>query len=155
MRSLVDECTGPAVARWLREQSHDVFSVYDEAQGSLPLDEQEFPYHTKGNRRWAGRIGRDDSAPMGPVTRKGGRILPGDITDFVVSLEHYPGSDPEGCWDIGIRESPTPSAAAASGENPVGRSAAVSDVEKSPGGSPESDGNCLALRQPHFVASYG
>lgn len=33
MRFLVDECTGPAVARWLREQSHEVFSVYDEARG--------------------------------------------------------------------------------------------------------------------------
>lgn len=28
MRFLVDECTGPAVARWLREQSHEVFSVF-------------------------------------------------------------------------------------------------------------------------------
>jgi len=33
MRFLVDECTGPAVARWLREQGHEVFSVYDEARG--------------------------------------------------------------------------------------------------------------------------
>ncbi len=33
MRFLVDECTGPAVARWLREQGHDVFSVFDEARG--------------------------------------------------------------------------------------------------------------------------
>ncbi len=33
MRFLVDECTGPAVARWLREQQHDVFSVYEEARG--------------------------------------------------------------------------------------------------------------------------
>jgi predicted nuclease of predicted toxin-antitoxin system len=33
MRFLVDECTGPSVARWLREQGHDVFSVYDEARG--------------------------------------------------------------------------------------------------------------------------
>jgi len=33
MRFLVDECTGPAVARWLRSRSHDVFSVYDEARG--------------------------------------------------------------------------------------------------------------------------
>lgn len=32
MRFLVDECTGPAVARWLR-QGHEVFSVYDEARG--------------------------------------------------------------------------------------------------------------------------
>lgn len=33
MRFLVDECTGPAVARWLRDQSHAVFSVYEEARG--------------------------------------------------------------------------------------------------------------------------
>ena len=33
MRFLVDECTGPAVARWLREQGHEVFSVYEEARG--------------------------------------------------------------------------------------------------------------------------
>ena len=33
MRFLVDECTGPAVARWLRQQGHDVFSVYEEARG--------------------------------------------------------------------------------------------------------------------------
>jgi len=33
MRFLVDECTGPFVAKWLREQAHDVFSVYDSARG--------------------------------------------------------------------------------------------------------------------------
>lgn len=33
MRFLVDECTGPAVAQWLRNQSHEVFSVYDESPG--------------------------------------------------------------------------------------------------------------------------
>ena len=33
MRFLVDECTGPRVAQWLRDQSYEVFSVYDEARG--------------------------------------------------------------------------------------------------------------------------
>ncbi len=33
MRFLVDECTGPAVARWLRQRGHEVFSVYEEARG--------------------------------------------------------------------------------------------------------------------------
>src|SRR4030042_5860909 len=28
-----DECTGPAVAHWLRQREHEVFSVYDEARG--------------------------------------------------------------------------------------------------------------------------
>lgn len=34
MRFLVDECTGPSVARWLREQKHEVFSVYEEVRGA-------------------------------------------------------------------------------------------------------------------------
>ena len=38
MRFLVDECTGPAVASWLRDQNHDVFSVFDEARG---LDDED------------------------------------------------------------------------------------------------------------------
>jgi predicted nuclease of predicted toxin-antitoxin system len=33
MRFVVDECTGPKVATWLRGKSYDVFSVYDEARG--------------------------------------------------------------------------------------------------------------------------
>lgn len=38
MRFLVDECTGPAVARWLTDQGHDAFSVFDEAPG-IPDEE--------------------------------------------------------------------------------------------------------------------
>jgi len=38
MRFLVDECTGPAVAQWLREQRHDVFSIYEQARG---IDDDE------------------------------------------------------------------------------------------------------------------
>jgi predicted nuclease of predicted toxin-antitoxin system len=34
VRFLVDECTGPKVAKWLREQGHEVFSVYDESRGT-------------------------------------------------------------------------------------------------------------------------
>jgi len=33
MRFLVDESTGPYVARWLREKGYEVFSVYDDARG--------------------------------------------------------------------------------------------------------------------------
>lgn len=33
MRFLVDECTGPVVARWLRAQGHEVYSVYEQARG--------------------------------------------------------------------------------------------------------------------------
>jgi len=38
MRFIVDECTGPFVAHWLREQGHDVFSVYEEARGMVDND---------------------------------------------------------------------------------------------------------------------
>ena len=38
MRFLVDECTGPAVVRWLRDHSHDVFSVFHEARGASDDD---------------------------------------------------------------------------------------------------------------------
>jgi predicted nuclease of predicted toxin-antitoxin system len=33
MRFLVDECTGPGLAEWLRGQGHETFSVFDEARG--------------------------------------------------------------------------------------------------------------------------
>jgi len=33
VRFLVDECTGPKVAAWLREIGHEVLSVYEEARG--------------------------------------------------------------------------------------------------------------------------
>ncbi len=38
MRFLVDECTGPAVAEWLRRQDHDVVSVFDEIRGADDRD---------------------------------------------------------------------------------------------------------------------
>ena len=34
MRFLVDECTGPKVANWLKDQGHDVYSAYEKARGS-------------------------------------------------------------------------------------------------------------------------
>jgi len=35
---LVDECTGPSVARYLREIGHTVFSVYEQARGLKDAD---------------------------------------------------------------------------------------------------------------------
>lgn len=37
MRFLVDECTGPAVAEWLRRQDHDVVSVFDEIKNRIKV----------------------------------------------------------------------------------------------------------------------
>lgn len=33
MRFLVDECTGPTVANWLRMKGHEIFSVFNDARG--------------------------------------------------------------------------------------------------------------------------
>lgn len=33
MRFLIDEYTGPSVARWLESLNHEVFSVYDDERG--------------------------------------------------------------------------------------------------------------------------
>ena len=38
MRFLVDECTGPHVASWLREHGYDVLSIYEEAPGMSDID---------------------------------------------------------------------------------------------------------------------
>lgn len=38
MRFLVDECTGPGVAKWLAEQGHDVFSAFDQSKGAADGD---------------------------------------------------------------------------------------------------------------------
>jgi predicted nuclease of predicted toxin-antitoxin system len=34
MRFIVDECTGPAVANWLRQNGYEVFSVFEEDRGA-------------------------------------------------------------------------------------------------------------------------
>jgi hypothetical protein len=33
MQFMVDECTGPGVSRWLREQGYDVVCIYETARG--------------------------------------------------------------------------------------------------------------------------
>jgi predicted nuclease of predicted toxin-antitoxin system len=33
LKFIVDECTGPGVANWLRLDGHDVFSVFEEGRG--------------------------------------------------------------------------------------------------------------------------
>lgn len=38
MRFIVDECTGTKVATFLREQGHEIFSVYEQARGSTDAE---------------------------------------------------------------------------------------------------------------------
>jgi len=44
MKFMVDECVGPKVAKWLREQGFKVFSVYEEARGATDDDLIEKAY---------------------------------------------------------------------------------------------------------------
>lgn len=48
MRFLVDENAGPSLARWLRSQGHDVFSIFESARG-LP-DERVIELAYRENR---------------------------------------------------------------------------------------------------------
>jgi predicted nuclease of predicted toxin-antitoxin system len=48
MRFMVDECTGPAVAAWLRDQNHEVFSVFDQARGA----DDDFIIAKARNENW-------------------------------------------------------------------------------------------------------
>ncbi len=34
MKFLIDECTGSSVAKWLRKEGYEVFSVFDELRGA-------------------------------------------------------------------------------------------------------------------------
>lgn len=60
MRFLVDECTGPAVAAWLRSEQHEVFSVYEEARGLSDLEIIEKAY----NENWIAITNDKDFAKL-------------------------------------------------------------------------------------------
>ena len=47
MRFLVDECTGPTVAAWLRDNGHVVFSVFEESRGMDDDDIIQMAYEEK------------------------------------------------------------------------------------------------------------
>lgn len=47
MKFIVNECTGPAVARWLEAQGYNVLSVYDDARGISDKEVIDRAYHAK------------------------------------------------------------------------------------------------------------
>lgn len=72
MRFLVDECTGPAVARWLRAEGHDVVSIYETSRG---MDDDAV-------LEWAAREGRvliTNDTDFGEHVFRGGRAHAGVI----------------------------------------------------------------------------
>lgn len=44
MRFLVDECTGPGVARWLSSKGHKVVSVYNDMRGATDIEILEYAF---------------------------------------------------------------------------------------------------------------
>lgn len=80
MRFLVDECTGPAVARWLRDRSHEVFSVYESARGLADDDVLHKAYSENwilitNDKDFGERVHRDNRPHhrVGNPGRKGSR----------------------------------------------------------------------------------
>jgi predicted nuclease of predicted toxin-antitoxin system len=72
MRFLIDECTGPTVARWLAQQGHDVASVYDDDPGiddaavvAWAADEQRIL--VTNDKDFGDRVFRDDEAHAGVI----------------------------------------------------------------------------------------
>ena len=72
MRFLVDECTGPAVATWLRGAGHDAFSVFDSARGAsdewiLARAVEEQRVLITNDKDFGDRVFRDGEAHAGVV----------------------------------------------------------------------------------------
>lgn len=72
MRFLVDECTGPSVARWLREQGYDVASIYEQARGAddvmvLTLAVQEQRIIITSDKEFGTRVVRDRQTHCGII----------------------------------------------------------------------------------------
>ncbi len=72
MKFLVDECTGPVVAQWLKKQGHNVFSVYDESRGMTDDDVVEKAYAEErilvtNDKDFGEKIYRDKKPLMGVI----------------------------------------------------------------------------------------
>ena len=96
MRFLVDECTGPAVARWLEKEGHDVLSVFDEARGAddeqiiqTALD-QDWILVTN-DKDFGAKVYRDGRLHRGVILlRLADESVPGKIDALLRLLQSYP-----------------------------------------------------------------
>lgn len=97
MRFLVDECAGPALARWLRQHGHMVFSVYDEARGMRDEEiihkaEQEQWILITADKGFGERIYRDQHPHHGIVLlRLDDERASGKVAAIERLLEQYAG----------------------------------------------------------------
>ena len=96
MRFLVDESTGPVVARWLRAQGHTVFSAYESARGmdddSLVLKAFAENWILVTNDKDFGEMVYRQQRPHRGVVllRLGDERAPNKISVILQLLERYP-----------------------------------------------------------------
>ena len=95
MRFVVDECTGPAVASWLRSQDHDVVSVYEDARRMpdeliLPLAVREDRIVVTNDKDFGDLIFAHGMAHRGVILlRLGDERAPSKIAAIARVLEGY------------------------------------------------------------------
>ena len=96
MRFIVDECIGPSVAKWLRQQGYDVFSVYEQARG---IDDDEIVERAYSENRilitndkdFGEKIFRDNKPHRGVILlRLEDERVPGKIAALKLLLANHP-----------------------------------------------------------------
>jgi predicted nuclease of predicted toxin-antitoxin system len=91
MRFLVDECTGPAVAQWLREQGHDVVSVYEQARASaddivIQMANDEARVLITNDKDFGDKVFRDKRSHCGVVLLRLNDERPNSKTQVIARL---------------------------------------------------------------------
>jgi predicted nuclease of predicted toxin-antitoxin system len=88
MKLLVDECTGPAVANWLEQQGHDVFSVYHQVRG-IKIARIEEPILITNDRGFGEKVFRERRPHHGVVFLRLANERPANkirVLDQLISL---------------------------------------------------------------------
>jgi predicted nuclease of predicted toxin-antitoxin system len=91
MRLVIDECTGPSVARWLRGLGHDVVSVYDEAPQLPDVDILAFAVRENrivitNDKDFGELVFRDQRPHRGVVLL---RLSHDAVSDKITALERF------------------------------------------------------------------
>ena len=95
MRFLVDECSGPVLARWLKNEGYDVFSVYDEARGATDNEILKQAFSEKrilitNDKDFGDKIFRDQNLHKGIILlRLGDERSKNKISVIQKLLENY------------------------------------------------------------------
>src|SRR6187551_898192 len=91
MRLVIDECTGPSVAQWLRTLGHDVVSVYDESPQLPDVDILAFAVRENrivitNDKDFGELVFRDQRPHRGVVLL---RLSHDAVSDKITALERF------------------------------------------------------------------